>query len=107
MTLHSSSINNRNRGSVTGKAVCPALKQGKKAMTSHSSSLQDTEVMISYSSSSSTTKRKRDSGVGSLTRLIARYKGHDLILLFFLYHQKEERFSSWQFGPPDSQVQRP
>jgi hypothetical protein len=53
--------------------------------------------MISYSSSSCTTKWKRDLVAGSLTRLIARYKGHDFLLLFFLYLQEEERLSSWQF----------
>jgi hypothetical protein len=64
-----------------------------------------TKVMISYSSSSCTTKKKRHSGVGSLTRLMARYKGHDLLLLFLLYHQ-EERFSSRQLDKPHGQVKR-
>jgi hypothetical protein len=65
--------------------------------------------MISYYSSSCTTKRKRDSGVGSLTRLIARYKAHNLSLLLYQKYremlsswQYREMLSSWQFDQPHS-----
>jgi hypothetical protein len=38
---------------------------------------------------SSTNNVERSSIAGNLTRLIARYKGHDLLLLFLLYTKKK------------------
>jgi hypothetical protein len=56
-------------------SIWPESRQGIKAMI--------------FQSSFSTKNRNQGSVTGSLTSLIARYKGHNLLLLFFLYLQEK------------------